>query len=586
MGVGRKRNSEKKTDIPEKGLTVNEDRSSLHSKDNSDFENTHFEQSNFLNSQLLNGSKNFEDKGNFKMKSDLLDSDYLENKEDLLQSLAASEVNFESELSQPSEMQVKRFIQNVEEGMKEYAILQEKDHSLSLSNEEVEIIKSEEEEFKEENDLTVSSEENELEGLLNSNDFEQEKNEIFVGFNEKKLNKSNSLYSDKSKDSFQKKKEEIVVESNLEIAHMSRKEIKDILKRDTKITLTESGLANYNVPIIKQEQNKEDEGFMFEHGQPKVTDDYMPVSYQNSVRNNKLMSELLEHDSFRDSSNYLSIKSNGIELKNSGLMMDLGIYEMYKKSNLMSGLKINPKDDILMSAIQMKESGENKDFFDPKNSLDKLKSKILQNGNLVDSSLFSRRELDNSKRKSLKLETQSSKKLNDSVLTLPNPIMSEMAINKLITPKKETININSFKFAKSNMNNKIDLPRFEEVENEGEIYISNTKPDIIQNHPNMITDTMIPDLGINFRQNNLQDSLTNYDESQKELLNNDKDLFTEDNYFSQFSANMTIEEEEILAQQQKEITEFEMLMQSKLSEFDDQDKNFKKNEESKINVKD
>ena len=574
--IGRKRQSEEKTDIPEKGLT---DRGRSHySKENSDFHNGQFEdeEGDFLNSQLLGSSGNNDENTNFKMKSDLLDSNLLENKEDLLQSLAASEVNFVSELSQPSEMQVKRFIQNVEEGMKEYAILQENDHSLSLSNEEVEFVKSEEK-FEEEKDLVVSSEENELEGLLNSQDFGKPENEIFVGFEEtKKLNQSNSFYSDKSENN--KKKEEIVVESNLGIQHMSRKEIKDILKRDTKITLTESGLANYTIPVLKEEEKQEDEGFMLEHGKPKVTNDYMPASYQNSVRNNKLMSELLEHDSFRNSSNYLSIKSNGVELKNSGLMMDLGIYEMYKESNLMSGLKSHTEDQILMSAIQMKDSGVQNDSFDPKNSLDKLKSKILQNGNLVDSSLFSRRELNNSKRKSLQKETQSSKKISDPPINLPNPIMSEMAINKLILPKKNPVDINSFKFAKSNWNNTLETPTFEEVENEGEIYISNTKPGLTPESPHMITDTIIPDLGINFRPNNLQDSLTNYDESQKELLHPESqvDIFMEENHFSEIYPDMTVEEEQILVQQQEEIAEFEEMMELKLSELDDQGKNFKK----------
>ena len=545
---------EEKTDIPDKGLTINEEKISYESNNNSNYNKSIT--NSFSNSNSLN-----EENDNFKLKSDLLESDFIENKENLLKSLVASDVNFVSELSQPSEMQVKRFIQNVEEGMKEYAILQEEDHSLSMSNERLEIIKSNESNniIKE---MVNSPNKNELEGLLNSSDFRDFDSKVSL--------------KEENKDIDQIKNQE----SNLEI--------KDIIKRDTKITLTESGIVNYKIPNLGEEEKEENDGFMFEHGAPKKAENFKPESYQTSERNNKLMSELLEHDSFKNSSNYLSIKSNGIELKNSGLMMDLGIYEMYKKSNLITGLKDEPEEEEnLMSAIQMKDSDvNNNDFFiDPKNSLDKLKAKILNNGNLVDSSLFSKREIDNSKRKSLnvKLETQSSKNIKNINPEKIDPLISEIDIKNHESINKDSSNPHVYKFAKSNWNNTLRDIKFEEVDNEGDIYISNTNPEDNSDNMHMIVDTIIPDLGINFMQNNLQDSLTNYEESHKEMIDNNQDQFMEDNYYSEFSDNMTVEEEINIEKQNREINEFEKLMDSKLSNFEEQEKLFLKTSKKEEN---
>lgn len=268
--------------------------------------------------------------------------------------------------------------------------------------------------------------------------------------------------------------------------------------------------------------------------------------------------------------------------------MDLGIYEMYKESNLMSNLgdslaehdkksdlmsnlEHSNHDEILISAIQMKDSGIDTFKIDPRNSLDKLKAKVIENGELIDSSLFSKRELDTSKRKSLKYE--SSKEMNFKKEPI-KPLMSEMGIGEEITPiiqmpqeigKKKA-------FIKSNWDNNISSPKFEEIDNNDEIFISEIKKQETADNPHLIMDTIIPELGINIRQNGLQDSLTAYDESKKGLYTDPeqiKEQFLQDNYQSNMSITMTIDEEKRLEKQRKEIEEFDLLIQSKISNMEE-----------------
>jgi hypothetical protein len=513
-------------------------------------------------------------KGNSTLQSELMESRLISNKENMLGSLVGSNIHFESEMNLPSEIQAKEFIQNVEEGMKEYAIVQDENPSLPTSSERSSASKDGSD-YEDTKDVMIPSnnnsfDEDELKNLIES--YSQQKQSKFEEIDEK----------EREKDYFINEYEGENNEMN------SNHQLNELLKSNENIALMKSNLINIEMEMNEKDDDSYEE-FLSEVQEPKAEEDYMPISYQNSVRNNKLMSELMASGIHEGSNNYLSITNNGVTLKNSGLMMDLGIYEMYKESNLMSGLedsiaehekKMNKpqeikntphEDEILMSAIQMKDSGFDAFTIEPRNSLDKLKAKVIENGGLIDSSLFSKRELDSSKRKSLKYE--SSKQVNFKKEPI-KPLISEMGIGVYPKPvlqfSKNTNPEN--KFVKLNQQNDIFEQKFEEIYNEDEIYISEIKKDNLEVNPHMIVDTIIPELGINIRQNDLQDSLTAYDESQKNIYNDPdmiKDQFLKNNYSSQMSISMTVDEERKLEQQRKEIEEFDLLIQSKISNMEE-----------------
>ena len=514
------------------------------------------------------------------LESQLIESQLISNKENMLGSLVGSNIHFESEMIIPSERQAKQFIQNVEEGMKEYAIVQDEVHSLPTSSDRSSLNKSNSG-YEDYQDVIIPSENNSFDEL--------ELQQLVNSYTKQKQSKFEEVNGDEAK-------QECNEEAHGKTFKKSEKKfdsfnhLKEILKSDDNISLKQSDFIEHDLNINQKEyqEDSQEEEFLSEVQEPKTEDNYMPVSYQNSVRNNKLLSELMESGVNEDSSNYISITNNGVKLKNSGLMMDLGIYEMYKESNLMSNLgdslaehdkksdlmsnlEHSNHDEILISAIQMKDSGIDTFKIDPRNSLDKLKAKVIENGELIDSSLFSKRELDTSKRKSLKYE--SSKEMNFKKEPI-KPLMSEMGIGEEITPiiqmpqeigKKKA-------FIKSNWDNNISSPKFEEIDNNDEIFISEIKKQETADNPHLIMDTIIPELGINIRQNGLQDSLTAYDESKKGLYTDPeqiKEQFLQDNYQSNMSITMTIDEEKRLEKQRKEIEEFDLLIQSKISNMEE-----------------
>lgn len=543
--------------------------------------------------------------------SKLVESQMISNKDDMLGSLAGSDIQFESELHNPSERQAKQFIQNIEEGMKEHAVIVEQDVSLSVDSKYSSRRGSAYEENK---DVLVNSEknsfdENKLRDMLNS----------VSGFN----NSLHEIAKQAIQSGLMNQDSKIEQSQNANLGMLSisdddsgsdknRSEddhLKEMLRSDEKIDYaqkTESGFVLHNPKPSKEESEKEEE-FLSEVQEPKIEQDYMPVSYQNSVRNNALMSELMD----QQAANYVSIRSNGVELRNSGLMMDLGMYDMYKESNLMSGLHEpeaveldpdydplnNPQDmnsaraqkepslmsdmedfpneEILMSAIQMKNSELDEPHGEARDSLERLKAKVIKNSNLMDSSLFSRRELNHSKRKTL--EFSSTKQIAEPQKPAAKPLISEMVIGGTVhTLAQDQKSQNKKTFVKSNWNNHVrEEAKFEEVGNEDEIMISDLQALEQPAEPGMILDTIIPELGINLRAQNLQDSLTTYDESRRNFLNEDpeqiKEQYLKDNYNSQLSMTMTLDEEKLLEKKKREIEAYDLLTQSRLSELDDQD---------------
>jgi hypothetical protein len=565
-----------------------------------------------------NSGRSISSKTTSRSGSHLMESEIVSNKDNLLGSLACSEIGFNYEMSERSERQAMQFIQNVEEGMKEQVIVQEQELSLPTSSEEDSFGKNKKEEYVDTQDVLIHSEntsldKEDLKQLLTSRDHAKNKSEFQLA-NKKLMEEEDDALEVSKKymefddyESFEQS--HIFMKSQAPITYSRESQEKE---NDTpmKSTLAESSMIpvnNEELPKINKnylnsdgpsEFDSPEDQFLSEVQEPKTDPDYMPMSYQNSVRNNKLMSELIEDQYPDDSSKYFSITSNGVSLKNSELMMDFGIYEMYKESNLMSQLSVPqqsqkdleqesnlmseletlPNEDILMSAIQMKDSiAKDFVFVEPKTSLDKLKAKVIKNSNLVDSSLFSKREIDNSKRKSLSFES-----ISTQVITRDDPqdfpqIMSEKQHIKPKTfkdPKHVNIEIPKNKFTKDKPTEEIGTLNYEEVNQEDQLFMSSLENQQVSNNPHLIVDMIIPEHNMNIRGNNLQDSLTTYSESQKKFLisqNPDqiKDQHLASNYNSQLG--MELMDDTQMEKQQREIEAFEKLMESRLSQYEDED---------------
>lgn len=537
---------------------------------------------------------------NSKPDSELKDSEFISNKENLLGSLIKSEMDFSYNVAAQSERQAMEFIQNVEEGMKEYAIIQENEDSIPTSSETGSKNTGG---YEETQDVLITSGANsldatELKHLLQSRDQARHKN----GFNIADQFKTGGLETANFKDSGPKEshsseggslhKQTVVSEDSSSVGVQENEQNAQTPQR--RPTLAES---NFLEDEEEQMFETAEEQFLSEVQEPKQTPDYMPVSYQNSVRNNKLMSELITEDAAGDSKRYFDIQSNGVSLKNSGLMMDLGVYEMYKESNLMSNtsvqqgdeyqwgnvegesdlmsnLDLPPNEEILMSAIQMRDSlADDQLFLDPKNSLDELKAKIISNSELTDSSIFSRREIDQSKQKTLQFNPRSSQEVPAPGQEYP-PMMSEKQHLKPFSRVKEGITSSphkpsSSKFTKGTTEETEKQLAYEEIQNEDEIFLSSLEARGGPADPHLIMETLIPEHGLNIRSNNLQDSLTTYNESQKQCLLSSQadDVFRD----RPGESGLQVGDDTDLEKQQREIEKFERLIESRLSQMEEKE---------------
>ena len=524
-------------------------------------------------------NKTVQTKINSKPESQLMESEFISNKEDLLGSLIQSEADFKYLISERSERQAMQFIQNVEEGMKEFVELQQEGHSLPSSSERENTSKSGE--YEETKDVLITSQANsldeeELRHLLHS----REQGKHPEGMFKKKGGEEGETGEGEG-------------EENRDDSY---DHLKEILKRDEKFQLTQSNFVNVDVNELSNNKKKhlekfeaEDSEFLSEIELPKKEDDYLPVSYQVSTRSNRLMSEIVDGQE-EDFEKYVS---NGVPLKNSQMMMDFGIYDMYKESNLMESnwtenlenenLLLNPKheekrkkkkgkietgaEELLMSAIQMKDSQvDDQTLMDPKTSLDKLKAKVIQNKDLSDSKMYSWRELEHSKEKTLNYPFTSNQVLQKN----KKPLVAMMSEKKHNRRKEYSNEEKDMHFVKVNSKKSNDPPDFVEVGNEDEIFLSkmNKKSD----NPHMIMDTIIPEHGINIRPKNLQDSLTNYDESRRRFLE-DSGLQPEkrlrDSFESDLALNQAFGDETQLEKQRQEIEKFEKMISLKLSNLEE-----------------
>ena len=264
---------------------------------------------------------------------------------------------------------------------------------------------------------------------------------------------------------------------------------------------------------------------------------------------------------------HLSDLQEDIELQiNSFYQEDFDIKSL--PSDYLSQLGTENLDSLLKENGVKKEEGENN-----------LMSAIQMKDSLVENQL-SYRTQDNLEKYQEEFDLDKSKEDDDSIKTKPRTMTEIVENSKLLNPGTNNVDpMTSNFFMKSNWNSRPEeSPIFEEIGDEDEIYLSDI------NHIGKQRDvdaSVMGEIGLNMLNDNLHDSLTQYEESRKQSINNpvDQDLFKkqylEDNYMSQVSVAMSYDESEQIDQQIEQIErEFE-LSQHKLRKLKDEANLFK-----------